>query len=695
MTFFSGKFLNFVDIGFWNLNGIFRNIGSSRVSKLDDANFTDNVRHLDIFTIAESHIGPNQEGLKIEGFWHFASCRGISANNRYYGGLVLYVKEVLRPGVKIIKSDNPDILWIKLQKSHFGFEKDAYLAFVYIPPENSSYLDRINKDTTMIYSELEDDINEFSKIGDIFLMGDFNAYTNLDSDFVSQEDSDDIDHLPLPSDYICDEPMDRKNLDLRITNDSGVSLLNMCKGSSLRLLNGRVEGDKNGHFTRYPLHSNLENLEPSVIDYGIAHVDSFGMVKSFKVHCLSTLSDHCCISLQINANNFIQRQTSCQNNSLPGYSKLPKRILWDTSLAPTFVSTLGLNVTKEQLLNFVSTEFEPNQVGVDTAVKQLTSIINTAAEMVFPVKSSRFRNKKKRMKKPWFTNECLTLRKRLTRLAAKMKEAPFSRDARERYRATYLDYRTLLRKEERIYTQKIKQQLISMENKDPKAFWDLVSRISKDESKANDSADKGGENFGANLKKYHSYFSELYNKPLNAGERNLGATVFGSSLSENFRASKISEHLNSPFSEEEILSGAAKLKNGKASGFDSVLNECLKHGRHALSRPVQKLFNLIRQSGCYPNDWSFNILSTIYKGGQKDDLDNYRGISVGSCFGKMFGLLLTNRLRNTIAKFGLIGPNQIGFLEENRTSDHVFVVNTLVNKIVKNEGKHFIQLSLI
>ena len=88
------------------------------------------------------------------------------------------------------------------------------------------------------------------------------------------------------------------------------------------------------------------------------------------------------------------------------------------------------------------------------------------------------------------------------------------------------------------------------------------------------------------------------------------------------------------------------------------------------------------------NDWSFNILSTIYKGGQKDDLDNYRGISVGSCFGKMFGLLLTNRLRNTIAKFGLIGPNQIGFLEENRRSDHVFVVNTLVNKIVKNEGKY-------
>ena len=364
------------------------------------------------------------------------------------------------------------------------------------------------------------------------------------------------------------------------------------------------------------------------------------------------------------------------------------RILWDASLAPTFVSTLNLNATREQLHNFVSIEFEPNQLGVDSAVKQLTNIINTAAEMVLPVKNSRLRKKKKKIKKPWFTSECLTLKKRLSRLAAKMKEAPFNRNARDKYRATYLEYRTLLRKEERKHTQNIKQQLISMENKDPKTFWDLVSKVSKDDGRVNDSADKGDENFGANLKKYHSYFSKLYNKPLDTDEKNLGATVFGSSLSEKFRASNVSEHLNIPFTEEEILSGAAKLKNGKASGFDSVLNECLRHGRHALSIPIQKLFNLIRQSGCYPNDWTFNILSTIYKGGQKDDLDNYRGISVGSCFGKMFGLLLTNRLRNTIAKFSLIGPNQIGFLEGNRASDHVFVVNTLVNKIVKNEGKN-------
>ena len=48
---------------------------------------------------------------------------------------------------------------------------------------------------------------------------------------------------------------------------------------------------------------------------------------------------------------------------------------------------------------------------------------------------------------------------------------------------------------------------------------------------------------------------------------------------------------------------------------------------------------------------------------------------------------MSNRLEQTINKFELIGPHQIGFLKGHRTADHVFVVNTLIDKIVKKEGK--------
>ena len=132
--------------------------------------------------------------------------------------------------------------------------------------------------------------------------------------------------------------------------------------------------------------------------------------------------------------------------------------------------------------------------------------------------------------------------------------------------------------------------------------------------------------------------------------------------------------LNAPFTKEEIICGIEKLNSNKAPGIDRVLNKFLKTGKEVLSSAITVLFNEILESGKYPEQWSVNILSTIHKGGCKDNLDNYRGISVSSCFGKLYGSLLSNRLEQTINKFELIGPHQVGFLKGHRTADHVFVV---------------------
>ena len=61
------------------------------------------------------------------------------------------------------------------------------------------------------------------------------------------------------------------------------------------------------------------------------------------------------------------------------------------------------------------------------------------------------------------------------------------------------------------------------------------------------------------------------------------------------------------------------------------------------------------------------------------DFNNYRGIAVSSCFGKLFTLIINERLvefldlRNTLSYF------QIGFRRTYRTSDHVFILNTILN----------------
>ena len=79
------------------------------------------------------------------------------------------------------------------------------------------------------------------------LFGDMNAHTSNYADFVIN-DSDFIDVLPL--DYIVDEPMhiQRQSQDKGRLNNHGTILLDICKQTGLRIMNGRCGEDKSGKY---------------------------------------------------------------------------------------------------------------------------------------------------------------------------------------------------------------------------------------------------------------------------------------------------------------------------------------------------------------------------------------------------------------------------------------------------------------
>ena len=74
-----------------------------------------------------------------------------------------------------------------------------------------------------------------------------------------------------------------------------------------------------------------------------------------------------------------------------------------------------------------------------------------------------------------------------------------------------------------------------------------------------------------------------------------------------------------------------------------------------------KLFNLILIGGNYPTIWGEGIISTIFKNGSKLDPGNYHGITVSSCLGKLFNMVLNNRLRNLCDKKSIINDSHFGF----------------------------------
>ena len=94
---------------------------------------------------------------------------------------------------------------------------------------------------------------------------------------------------------------------------------------------------------------------------------------------------------------------------------------------------------------------------------------------------------------------------------------------------------------------------------------------------------------------------------------------------------------------------------------------------------VRDLFNAILTKTRFPKLWKINYISPVFKSDDAFDPNNYRGIAVSSCFGKLFTLVINETLfgfldlRNTLSYF------QIGFRKRNRTLDHVFILNTILN----------------
>ena len=57
-----------------------------------------------------------------------------------------------------------------------------------------------------------------------------------------------------------------------------------------------------------------------------------------------------------------------------------------------------------------------------------------------------------------------------------LKSDPFSLDLRNCYRSLYLDYKTMLRREEMNYNKRLKDKLLNLEGNDPQALLKLVKK---------------------------------------------------------------------------------------------------------------------------------------------------------------------------------------------------------------------------
>ena len=103
------------------------------------------------------------------------------------------------------------------------------------------------------------------------------------------------------------------------------------------------------------------------------------------------------------------------------------------------------------------------------------------------------------------------------------------------------------------------------------------------------------------------------------------------------------------------------LKNGKASGLDSMSNKFLKIAKETIAPSLCDIFNCSIKSKIYPHDFKIAIVTPIFKGGETDELGNYRPISVLSTVARVFEKILYNQLYDYLTKHNILGDKQWGF----------------------------------
>lgn len=104
-----------------------------------------------------------------------------------------------------------------------------------------------------------------------------------------------------------------------------------------------------------------------------------------------------------------------------------------------------------------------------------------------------------------------------------------------------------------------------------------------------------------------------------------------------------------------------KLKKSKATGLDMISARLIRECADLICIPICDIFNQSINLGIFPDDWKLARVTPLFKEGNRDDVNNYRPISIISVVAKVFERLIYDQLYAYLDEHQILSKYQSGF----------------------------------
>ena len=510
------------------------------------------------------------------------------------------------------------------------------------------------------FARLRDDLIDYKSVGPVFLFGDFNARVGTLADVDTNVESI-LDSMSLNGDEAVSQhvPSGRQNQDTGVADSFGKMLVaQCCIEAGCVLLNGRAPGDEQGACTR----------QSHCLDYGIASMAGYSVVRAFKVLPAEPISDHQPLECELNTHNFHLPLQEVGPTEPP--LAVPR---WDPSKRVEYIRQLTSGESGSAVYE-IESGLKDGSLDPVTAAKRLYAVIYDVALRVFGTVNTGRQLPSGRSPNKWFKHckqEYQALQQALRR---------GDTHAAQQLRK---EFKRVQRKWERYFDRKQQQRMVDDLKHNPRKFW---------------SAFKGRRSSMVqfDIHQLHAYWNTLYGGSGRGALGELGQemALLLQNLDRVARASQgfeAAKRLNASLGAGEVEAALKKLHCGRAPGPDGLRAEHLRNAyteidlgdgkvlrEYTLVPVLHALYGALFDNGQYVREWSMASLTAVFKKGDATSLDNYRAIAIGAVFGKLYSVLLDTRMSNVAEKEGWRAEGQAGFRPGKSTVDHVFVLRHLI-----------------